>query len=288
VIEPARIFDEILEASDGLAGLRLLLAKPIDVVLCGLEMPGLAGEKLLRFKVAGGPIENVPFVFLTGSTNALRRAKLLESGACDAIAKPFHPADLLARLRLHLKVRRLQDELREKNAALAELSSVDALTQLRTRRYVQELLAVEFLRARRYGMPLSLCLADLDHFKRVNDTFGHPGGDAVLKRVSELLLQQLRATDVAGRYGGEELMLLFPGSAIDGLYTFVERWRERVADTAICLPDGREARVTVSAGIAAWTPALASPEDLVSAADIALYRAKQLGRNRCEIAATRA
>jgi diguanylate cyclase (GGDEF)-like protein len=283
VIAPAGIFDEILEASDGLAGLRLLMAKPVDVVLCDLEMPGLEGEKLLRFKVAGGPIENLPFVFLTGSTNAERRAKLLESGACDAIQKPFHPADLLARLRLHLKVRRLQDELREKNTALAELSSVDVLTQLRTRRYVQELLAVEFLRARRYGTPLALCLADLDHFKRVNDSYGHPGGDAVLKRVSELLTQHLRATDVAGRYGGEELILVFPGSAIEGLHTFAERWRVRVAETAIRVPDGREARVTLSAGIAGWHSDLTSPEDLIAAADVALYRAKQQGRNRVEL-----
>ena len=280
---PAGIFDQILEASDGLAGLRLMLGQAVDVVLCDLEMPGLEGEKLLRFKVAGAPIENVPFVFLTGSTDADRRARLLESGACDAIAKPFHPADLVARMRLHLKVKRLQDELREKNAALAQLSTVDSLTQLRTRRYVQEMLAVEFLRARRYRTPLVACLADLDHFKRVNDSFGHPGGDAVLQRVSELLQQSLRATDVAGRYGGEELIVVFPGADLPGARIFAERWRECVADTRIALADGREARVTLSAGLAAWHPELSSPEDLVAAADVALYRAKQAGRNRVEV-----
>jgi len=273
----------VLEAADGLSGLRLLLGEPVDVVLCDLELPGLEGEKLLHFKVAGAPIENVPFVFLTGSADIERRARLLEAGACDSIAKPFHPVDLVARLRLHLKLKRLQDELREKNAMLAQLSSVDSLTRLRTRRYVQELLAVEFLRSRRYERPLVVCLADLDHFKRINDSFGHPGGDAVLRSVSDQLQQSLRATDVAGRYGGEELIVVLPGSALAGAQIFADRWRERVAATPVPLGDGRSAVVTLSAGLAAWHPALSSPEDLVAAADAALYRAKRAGRNRVEV-----
>ena len=152
----------------------------------------------------------MPFVFLTASQDMGRRARLLEDGACDAITKPFHPMDLIARLRLHLKVKRLQDELLVKNATLARLSTVDELTGLRSRRYVSEVLSIEFQRARRYGTPLSLVMADLDHFKQVNDRFGHPGGDAVLQGVAELLLRSLRATDVGGRYGGEELLVVLP------------------------------------------------------------------------------
>ena len=122
----------------------------------------------------------MPFLFITASTNHDRKARLLEDGACDTITKPFHSADLVARVHLHLKVKRLQDELLEKNAALARMSTVDGLTDLRTRRYVMDCLSIEFLRARRYETPLAVIMADLDLFKAVNDNFGHPGGDVVL------------------------------------------------------------------------------------------------------------
>ncbi len=202
-IEPSHVFDRVLEAEDGVKGLKFLLNHPIDVVLCDLEMPGIDGEKLLRVKDATPASRSVPFVFLTASQDLDRRIRLLEGGAADLIMKPFHPGELAARLRLHLKVKRLQDELRVKNESLARLSTTCPLTGLRTRRYAQEVLSIEFLRTRRYSLPLSVMMADLDHFKQVNDTYGHPAGDAVLRGVSSLLLSQLRATDIAGRYGGE-------------------------------------------------------------------------------------
>jgi len=275
--------DEILEASDGLQGLKMLLEESVDVVLCDLELPGIDGEKLLRMKNANQESANTPFLFITASTNQERRARLLEDGACDAITKPFHPADLIARLHLHLKVKRLQDELMVKNTALARMSTVDALTNLRTRRYVMDCLTIEFLRARRYATPLTLIMADLDHFKEVNDRFGHPGGDAVLSGVSEFLLGGLRATDVAGRYGGEELVMLMPQSTPEGAEVMAERWREQVERTGFALPDVREANVTVSIGIAGFSEDFETPYDLVAAADAALYLAKQKGRNRIEV-----
>jgi diguanylate cyclase (GGDEF)-like protein len=275
--------DRILEASDGLRGLKMLLEESVDMVLCDLELPGIDGEKLLRMKNAGSENANTPFLFITASTDRNRLARLLEDGACDAIRKPFHPADLVARLHLHLKVKRLQDELIVKNSALARMSTIDVLTRLRTRRYLMDCLSIEFLRARRYDTPLTLVMADLDHFKEVNDRFGHPGGDAVLTGVSETLLAGLRATDVAGRYGGEELMVLMPESKPDGAEVMAERWRERVEKTPIALPDGREAKVTVSIGIAGFKQAFETPYDLIAAADSVLYLAKQKGRNRIEI-----
>jgi len=275
--------DQILEASDGLKGLKMLLAERVDVVLCDLELPGIDGEKLLRMKNASAESADIPFLFITASTNQERRARLLEDGACDAITKPFHPADLVARLHLHLKVKRLQDELMVKNSALARMSTVDSLTNLRTRRYVMDCLSIEFLRARRYDSPLSVIMADLDHFKEVNDSFGHPGGDAVLTGVSELLVDGLRSTDVAGRYGGEELIILMPNSDPDGAEVMAERWRDRVEKAAFALPDGRDAKVTVSVGIAGFDRAFETPYDLVAAADSVLYLAKQKGRNRIEV-----
>jgi two-component system cell cycle response regulator len=279
-VEPAGIFDRIIEASDGYEGLKLLLNESVDVVLCDLEMPGFDGEKLLRVKESSNSGGNIPFLLITASSNADRKAQLLNDGACDAISKPFHPADLLARLRLHLKIKRLQDELRVKNETLARLSTTDGLTGLRTRRYVSEVLSIEFLRARRYLSPLSVIMADLDNFKRINDEYGHPTGDAVLRGVSSRLLAEVRVTDVAGRYGGEEIVVIVAQNEAAGVLTLAERWRADVEAARFEATDGRKVNVTISIGIANYCGNFESPEELVEAADAALYRAKTNGRNR--------
>jgi diguanylate cyclase (GGDEF)-like protein len=282
-IQASNLFDKVLEASDGLRGLKLLLAEPIDVVLCDLEMPGLDGDKLLLARGAQAGTANVPFVFLTASQDMGRRARLLEDGACDAIAKPFHPVDLIARLRLHLKVKRLQDELLVKNATLARLTTVDQLTGLRSRRYITEALSIEFLRARRYGTALSVVMADLDRFKEINDRFGHPGGDVVIQGVAELLRSGLRQTDVGGRFGGDELLVVMTQVAASGARVMAERWRAAVESSPFRAPDGREMHTTLSLGIAEYSKSCQSPDDLIASADKALYAAKQKGRNRVEM-----
>ena len=136
VLARSRQVDRVLEADDGVKGLKLMLEESVDMVLCDLELPGLDGDKLLRVRNASANGAEIPFLFITASTNLDRKARLLEDGACDAISKPFHHADLIARLHLHLKVKRLQEELMVKNATLARMSTVDVLTDLRTRRYV--------------------------------------------------------------------------------------------------------------------------------------------------------
>jgi diguanylate cyclase (GGDEF)-like protein len=282
VLESSRLFGTVFEAVDGLAGLRMLLLESVDVVVCDLEMPGLDGEKLLRVRESLG---DVPFLFLTASGDPARRVRLLEDGACDTLTKPFHPAELVARLRLHLRIKRLQDELREKNHMLARESMIDGVTGLRTRRYVTEVLAIEVLRARRYRLPLAVLMADLDHFKRVNDRFGHPTGDAVLRFVSELLRRSLRASDVAGRFGGEEFLVILPQTDRDGAVTLAERWRQTLEEGSLHLPGGKRVRATVSVGVATFDARFERAEDLVRAADEALYAAKGAGRNRVEVAA---
>ena len=189
----------------------------------------------------------------------------------------------MARIRLHLKVKQLQDELLEKNASLARLSTVDALTGLRTRRCVHDLLSVEFLRARRYQTGLAVMMADLDHFKQVNDRYGHPAGDAVLRGVSDTLLHSLRATDCAGRWGGEELLVILPHNDAEGAATLAERWRGRVAAERFEASEGKRIPVTVSIGVAQYGSGFEEPAALVAAADRALYVAKQKGRDRVEV-----
>ncbi len=283
-IARAGLFERVLEARDGLTGLRLLLAERVDLVLCDLELPGLDGEKLLAVKSQTPGGESTPFVFLTGSTDLARRARLLEHGASDAIGKPFHPAELVARLALHLKVRRLQSELMLKNATLERFSTIDPLTGLRTRHYAMELLRYEYLRARRYRLPLAVMMADLDHFKAVNDSHGHLTGDAVLRGVAGLLLDATRETDVAARYGGEELLVVLLHNGSTGARVMAERWRESVGRRCFEGPEGQLASVTISAGLAELDPEMDAPEALLAAADRALYRAKQNGRDRVELA----
>jgi diguanylate cyclase (GGDEF)-like protein len=283
-LEPAGLFERILEAADGLAGLKLLLAENVDVVLCDLEMPGLDGEKLLRVRDSRSNAGEIPFLFLTASADTERKVRLLEDGACDTVTKPCHPAELVARLRLHLKIKRLESELRDKNQMLAKESMTDAVTGLRSRRYVSEVLAIEVLRARRYRLPLAVMMADLDHFKRVNDRFGHPVGDTVLRRVSDLLRGLLRATDVAGRFGGEEFLVILPQTDRDGARTLAERWRQSLELASLEAPDGKRIRTTVSVGVAEFSAQMERPDDLVRAADEALYSAKASGRNRVALA----
>ncbi|MBW2314532.1 MAG: diguanylate cyclase [Deltaproteobacteria bacterium] len=281
-VEPSQLFDSILEAEDGLAGLKMLLSETVDVVLCDLHMPGLDGEKLLRIKSQKGVSADIPFLFLSATQNLQQQVRLLDGGACDTISKPFHPSELVARLRLHLKLKRLQDELREKNTMLARLSTTDPVTGLRTRRYATEVLNIEWIRARRYQTPLAVMMADLDHFKHVNDKYGHPAGDAVLRGVSEVLRQTLRAPDVSGRYGGEEILVILPQTELEGAVQVADRWRQAVEAATFRAPDGRSVGVTVSIGVAMFDLAHATAEELVAAADEALYRAKNQGRNRVE------
>jgi two-component system cell cycle response regulator len=281
-VEQAGLFDRVLEAADGLRALRLLLAEPVDVVVCDLDLPQLDGEKLLRTRLesrAGEPC----FLFVTASADPARCVRLLDLGAHDVIAKPYHSVELAARIARQLRLHRLQQELREKNSELARLSSVDALTGLRTRRYVQDLLSLELLRARRYRTQLVVLLIDLDEFKHLNDSHGHPAGDAVLRGVAERILRTLRATDTAGRWGGDELLVVLPQNHAQGAVIAAERWRQAVAAQPFELPDGRPVNATLSIGIAALAPAHATAADLVAAADRALYAAKRAGRNRVEV-----
>jgi diguanylate cyclase (GGDEF)-like protein len=284
-VEDSAAFDRILEASDGLQGLKLLLSEPVDVVLCDLELPGLDGEKLLRMRTAARGAEcEIPFIFLSAVTDYDRRARLLRGGASDSISKPFHPADLVARLELHLKLVRLQRELMSKNKLLEQLSTTDPLTGLRNRRYLTEVLSVEFLRAKRYHTPLSVVMADIDHFKEVNDRHGHAAGDSVLEAVGGILKRRLRGSDHGGRYGGEEFLMVLANADADGAGVFAERLRQEVEATELGGETGASIEITLSLGIATLAPEHQTPGDLVSQADEALYRAKQAGRNRVETA----
>jgi diguanylate cyclase (GGDEF)-like protein len=247
-------------------------------------MPGFDGQELLRARGASPGGANVPFLFLTASESQDRTLPLLEHGACDALAKPFDPGELVARLGLHLRIKKLQDELQCKNETLERLSATDALTGLATRRYVDEVLSIELMRARRYGAPLCVLMADLDHFKQVNDQYGRLAGDAVLRETALLLRAQLRATDSGGRYGGEEFLVVLSHNSAKGAAIVADRWRQSLEESRIEIPDGRRISATLSIGVAEYGANGKTSEALIAAADQALYRAKDSGRNRVVVA----
>jgi diguanylate cyclase (GGDEF)-like protein len=273
------LFERILEADNGLRGLKLLLSEPVDLVVCDLELPGLDGDKLLRMSHSAQG-RQIPFLVLTAVTDYDRMAQLLRDGASDAITKPFHAVDLIARIELHLKLERLQRELIEKNKMLEKLSITDPLTGLRNRRFLTEILSVEFQRALRYRTDLTLLMADLDHFKQVNDRYGHLAGDEVLSVVAERLQRRLRASDIGGRYGGEEFLVILSHGGREGGVSFAEQWRADVEETPVELEDGTPIRTTLSIGVVSYLPSFKDASQLIAAADSALYRAKEGGRNQ--------
>jgi len=275
------LFDCVIEADNGIEGLKLLLSSHPDLVLCDLEMPGLDGEKLLRMSRGAGPSgEDVPFLVLTAVMDPVRRARLLQDGASDTITKPFHTADLIARIAIHLKLLYAQRELVEKNIALERLSRTDALTGLANRRELDRVLEAEFKRSRRYGVSFAVAMADIDFFKAINDEYGHPAGDVVLKSVADTMRDIVRETDCGGRFGGEEFLAILGTNDDAGALVFAERWRQSVENMRVELEGGKTVGITISIGVASWDPKFLSAQPMIERVDAALYRAKAAGRNQ--------
>jgi diguanylate cyclase (GGDEF)-like protein len=170
------------------------------------------------------------------------------------------------------------------HAKLDRLATLDSLTEVYNRRSLDKMAAAETERARRTGQPLCLLVADLDHFKQINDLHGHPAGDAVLKEFVARVRDGLRAQDILGRYGGEEFLILLPATEVDQAVQVAERVRTSWASSAVALPGGEQILATVSIGLAMGNGPSIHIEKLYAAADRALYQAKQGGRNRIVVA----
>jgi len=278
-------FSHFMEASDGLTAFKTIMENPPDVVLCDLVMPGFDGLKFLGLKASRKELEQIPVIILTAEDDLDRKAEILERGASDYVTKPFHEKELLARVRIHTKLKLLQDELREKNIQLENLSVTDPLTGLANRRRLMTRLEEEVVRGRRHKTPLAVIMIDIDHFKQVNDTHGHAMGDEVLRNIGAMLKAGVRSTDLAARFGGEELTIVLPHTDLASAIQVAENLRQKFADLEHQL-DGVTLRKTASLGVAARDGQADQPdaESLLKRADEALYRAKQGGRDRVEAA----
>ncbi len=173
-------------------------------------------------------------------------------------------------------------ELKDANARLAQLSRTDRLTELNNRGYWEECLRSEFARFRRTRQTSSLVMFDIDHFKKVNDTFGHQAGDEVIRTTARLLREAIRATDIAGRYGGEEFGIILVDTGVDKAWILAERLRKKVEAATITF-EQREIRYTISLGLAEATGAMQGHTEWLSCSDQALYEAKRSGRNQAVI-----
>lgn len=277
------LFDQYKEAKDGLEGFKTLIESKADLVICDVDMPRMDGFKFLQLVESRPELQGVPIIMLTGMMDYNSKIKGLEQGASDYLTKPFDAGELVARVKVQLKIKSLQDELKKANELLKRLTNIDHLTNLFNRRYLTEILDGEFFRARRNNEYLSLVIVDIDYFKKVNDTFGHQNGDIVLAAVASLAQRQLRAYDSAARYGGEEFVLVIPGTSLIGGAMVAERLRQAVLEHSFPAPM-EDLTVTISAGVATYpSPQVDSVDSLFRQADEALYRAKQSGRNRVEL-----
>jgi len=247
-------------------------------------MPGLEGADVCRLVRANIRDRYVYMMLLSVRADLEDVVKGMESGADDYIVKPFQVDELRARLRAGRRVLALQEELVEAREALREQATRDGLTGLWNRTAIFDILQNELARSGRSGQPLIALMADLDGFKPINDRFGHMAGDAVLRQAAARMRASVRRYDAVGRYGGEEFLMVLPGCDLAGGVALAERIRDAIKGE--CFRSGdTEIQLTCSLGAAAAVPpAIPQADDLVRAADAALYRAKRQGRNRVEAA----
>lgn len=286
----------ILEARDAEEGLRMAREETPDLILLDVRMPGLDGLSAAKLLKSEPVTKNIPIILLTACRDVTNKVQAFAAGADDYVTKPFAFEEVDARIGAMLRKRELYLALESKNqqlevtnAQLEELLVVDEKTGLANYRHFHRKLREEWLRGQRYGDPLSVVMLDLDDFKRLNDSAGHPAGDRALKEVATLVAGGARATDVPARYGGEEFAIILPHTDGPMAARVAERILAAVREFAF-LADEHPARLTASAGVATFSTGspLTSPEALVQAADRALYRAKDLGKNRVVVDETAA
>ncbi len=250
------------------------------LVILDWELPGMSGLEVCR-SIRGRKAERYTYILmLTSKSDSAHVVAGLESGADDFVHKPFDPAELGARLATGCRILQLEEQLVTARDELHRLAMHDSLTGLFNRGAILELLRKEMARASRHQMPVGVMMLDLDYFKGVNDTFGHLAGDQALKRVGDLLQSSFRSYDTAGRFGGEEFLVVLPNCGYADLKQRAEMVRLSMAGLRLEF-DSRPCSLTVSIGVTAFDPNFAeSLESLLQRADSALYEAKHYGRNR--------
>ena len=269
---------DIICTTDGVQAIALAESDLPDLILLDVSMPGMDGYEVCRRLKSNIRTRDIPVVFVTGRTEDTDQEKGLLLGAIDYILKPYSPLIVLARIRNHLALQKAHLDLKIANAELTRLAATDFLTGVLNRRRFMELGEAEVARVRRSGRCFGTVMIDVDHFKTVNDTYGHDVGDTVLRTLAEACVDRLRNVDIVGRMGGEEFALILPETDPQGAKLTVERLREYLGELAVPVDSGT-LKVTVSAGVTTVQDPNDSIEAALKRADEALYEAKGRVRN---------
>lgn len=276
----------VLEAADGQQAWEILNQEPARLVITDWMMPKLDGPQLInQIRNANFP-HYIYIILLTAKSSQQDVVTGLGAGADDYLRKPFDIEELQARVAIGERILTLEMRLREALYNLEVAATHDGLTGLLNRQAISEYAEAELSRVHRAGGSLSLALLDIDHFKSVNDRYGHLVGDEALKHVSETIASTIRPYDRAGRWGGEEFMLVLPETTLEQAALVAERVRERVAASPVVLADGERLYLQVSLGVSETEAETLVPlNTLLDQADEALYRAKNAGRNQVRLLA---
>ena len=268
---------EVLFALDGEKALEIALAQQPDLILLDAVMPGMDGYAVCGALRGSPRLQDIPIIFVTALSQPEDETRALEAGAVDFISKPFNIAVVRARVRSQLTIKRQADAMRE-------LSLTDGLTGVANRRHFNDTMDAEWRRCARAGLPLSVIMIDIDHFKLYNDHYGHQAGDACLQQISAVMKRcAARPQDLLARYGGEEFILLLPHEGAEGTRVVAGRIMDEVRKLNLTHAASPTAPyVSISMGLATAMPPLDSHDAsaVIRAADARLYRAKQTGRNR--------
>jgi two-component system, cell cycle response regulator len=290
-----------LVAENGLQALGIISHRQPRIVISDWLMPKMDGLELCR-ELRKLQAEGMTyFIMLTVQSDKERLLEAFDVGVDDFLSKPFHEGELLARVRAGSRMVRMCDELAHRAQALVRSNSelcrlneklrhaatTDDLTKLLNRRQAMARVREHWALSDRYGQPLSCAMVDIDHFKQVNDRFGHLRGDVVLQRIAGILVESVRASDTVFRMGGEEFLILFPHQTADEAAISAERCCLKVREV-VRAQDGESEPVTISVGVAQRLASMQDPDDLLKAADEALYAAKREGRDRVLLSAAAA
>ncbi|HLO40993.1 MAG TPA: diguanylate cyclase [Phycisphaerales bacterium] len=263
---------EFRESTAGPQGIKLAEEHNPTVILLDLDMPGMDGFEVLRLLKENPRTLQIPVIVLSGLQSSQDKVTAFDLGAVDYVTKPFDLTELRVRVRAAIKMQRLI-------RMLAQKAQIDGLTGLWNRVYFNTRLADEIGRLSRRPGNLALAVLDIDHFKSINDTYGHPAGDAVIQMLSKLLTKECRHTDSICRYGGEEFGIIMPDTSAADAKNVADRIR--IAFEQLNWPRHPERKTTVSIGVAAVAgQGVVAPEALLECADKNLYAAKHGGRNR--------
>jgi diguanylate cyclase (GGDEF)-like protein len=263
---------EVYDAVDIITGLAACSRFQPNLILVQTHLPTWSGYDVIRRLKDDTRTVSIPVIFLSSNATTAEKAKGIDMGAVDFISKPFDPVELLARVHSALRTKAYLDLLEQR-------AHIDGLTELSNRHALQHRLPLEWESCLRRGNPLAIMIIDLDHFKRINDHYGHAAGDEVLRQLAATLRGSFRETDFIARYGGEEFVVLAPDCDLATVVSLAETFRAAVAELQVEYHRSI-IKATSSVGIAmAFDPSQTKPVDVLDQADQALYRAKGAGRN---------